>query len=125
MTTHAAICARCPERALCRKLRQPGATCEHWPAAPPGIPTLATRLITETGRWLLKGAPVAPPDVRAARLAICQVCPHWDPAAFANTGRCQHPACGCSKAKHLYATSRCPMGQWEAVSPSDTTTPQQ
>jgi len=117
MIARIAICARCPQRATCRKIRQHDATCEHWPADLPALPTLAVRAMRETAQWLVKGAPLAPPDIRDRRLAICQQCPHWDPAAVLGTGRCKHPGCGCTKAKHLYATSRCPMGQWL---PSDT-----
>lgn len=110
-----AICARCPQRALCRKFLLEDAQCEHWPAPLPGLPTLAMRAAKEVGTWLGKGAHLASEEVITQRRSICAACPHWDAEAFAGTGRCRHPACGCSAAKQRLATSRCPMGQWEAV----------
>lgn len=106
------VCKICPHRALCRIPWQPEAHCEHWPAPLPGIATLAVRAVGEVGRWLAAGAPKAAAELIEKRRAICADCTHWDPAAFANTGRCMHPGCGCSSAKHHLPTSKCPMGQW-------------
>ena len=111
---HLAICKACPERALCRKMFQPGATCEHWPAEQePGLPALAVRAGKEIAHWVAEGMPLAHEEERRRRLEICAACPHWDKQAFLNTGRCRHPKCGCSSAKHALMTSRCPMGKWE------------
>lgn len=109
---HVEICMRCPQRALCRLPRDPAAHCEHWPAPLPGMPALAVRAAKEVGHWIAKGAPKATAEIIEQRRAICAACPHWDPAAFAGTGRCMHPGCGCSSAKHHLPTSKCPMGQW-------------
>lgn len=109
---HLAICTRCPQRAACRKFLQPAAQCEHWPAPLPGIATLAVRAAGEVGRWIAGGARLVSEEVIEERLAICASCPHWDASAFAGTGRCRHPGCGCSGAKQRLATSKCPMGQW-------------
>lgn len=121
MTTAAnlRVCMRCPQRALCRLWQDPTVHCQHWPAPLPGLPTLAVRVVGELGRWIAAGAPKATADLIEKRRAICAACPHWDATAFAGTGRCTHQKCGCSSAKHHLPTSRCPMGQWEALK-SDT-----
>lgn len=112
----AVICKSCPQRATCRKLWEHGATCEHWPVeAEPGIATLAARAGKETARWLLNGAHLASGEVQNERLNQCLACPHWTPEAYLGTGKCSHPSCHCTRAKFAYATSKCPMGKWDAV----------
>lgn len=109
----AVICMSCPERALCRKLFQKDATCEHWPTGvTPGLGTLARRAGTAMVQWIAAGAPLATEAAQQQRLALCQVCPHWDPTAYRGTGSCAHPSCHCTRAKLALATSQCPMGKW-------------
>ncbi len=110
------ICKACPQRATCRKLYQPGATCEHWLVAEaPGLGTLAMRAGSEVLRWAIQGAPLASAEIQAQRQQICTACPHWKPEAYAGTGSCGHPSCHCTRAKLALATSYCPMGKWLAV----------
>ena len=54
-----------------------------------------------------------PEEVLARRRALCQACSHWDPRAFAGTGKCR--LCGCSCWKLHFPKSSCPVGKWAAV----------
>jgi hypothetical protein len=47
---------------------------------------------------------VAPSDVIAARVAVCDACPEWV------GGRCR--VCGCGGLKRHLSTERCPLGKW-------------
>jgi hypothetical protein len=49
---------------------------------------------------------VAPSDVIAARVAVCDECPEWV------GGRCR--VCGCGGLKRHLTTERCPLGKWPA-----------
>ncbi len=80
--------------------------------------TKAGRLRKELTAWLKKGAPIAPREVRAQRLALCLACPLYRPEGNAGLGECGHKACGCvAKAKVALATSKCPLNppKWIAV----------
>lgn len=113
MNRRLAICRTCPQRPLCRKLFEPDATCQHWPAeSDPSLLTLAGRATKAAVQWIAAGAHLAPESIRAERLAICTACPHWDPTGWRGLGRCRHPQCGCTKAKLALATSACPMRKW-------------
>lgn len=110
---NAVICASCPQRAICRKLFDPSATCEHWPVEnAPNMATLAMRVGKETARWLSEGAKLVPADVKEQRGEMCQACPYWNPNAYLGTGSCEHPSCHCTRAKLALATSKCPMDKW-------------
>lgn len=110
---NAVICASCSQRAICRKLFEPGATCEHWPLpVDPSLATLALRAGKETAHWIAAGAKIVPADIKEQRAAICHDCPHWNHAAYLGTGSCGHPSCHCTRAKLALATSKCPMDKW-------------
>jgi hypothetical protein len=52
-----------------------------------------------------------------ARLAVCRTgCAHWSEEAALGTGRCLHPACGCTRLKHHLTTETCPINAWPKVS---------
>ena len=81
------------------------------------MPERAEKLLRSLTNWTTSGFTPTPPDILAAREAICRACPEWDAAALNSTGRCRK--CGCSTwAKLRMATERCPLGKWEAVSVS-------
>lgn len=105
-----AVCRGCKQRAVCRKLWEPGADCEHWPQAEPGLLTLAGRVVKEGARWVRHGLPPAIETVRAERRVICETCAHWDTRG--RLARCRHPSCHCTAAKLWLATSACPMRKW-------------
>jgi hypothetical protein len=84
------------------------------PATPPSLPQQAVSFGKSLINWTTSGFTATPPDILAAREAICRACPEWNSAALNNTGRCRK--CGCSTwAKIRMATERCPIGKWEAV----------
>lgn len=85
-------------------------------SAPPFL-TQAATLMPALGRFAASGFAFTHPDILAEREATCRACPEWDAAALNCTGRCRK--CGCSTwAKLRLATERCPLGKWEAVTPS-------
>lgn len=72
----------------------------------------AYRASKEIGQWAGAGFPTT--ELSKQRLAICEACPHY------NAGRCA--VCGCyMAAKTMMATSKCPVGKWEAVSAASAT----
>jgi len=72
-----------------------------------GIIADAYRAAHEVGKWAVAGFPMT--ELSKDRLAICQKCPHY------SGGRCA--VCGCyMAAKTMMATSKCPIGKWDAVS---------
>lgn len=81
---------------------------------PPSLPKQAATLGKALGNWTASGFAATPPDILAAREAICRACLEWDAAAMGGTGRCAK--CGCSTwAKLRMSTERCPLGKWEPV----------
>ena len=66
--------------------------------------------------WAKAGFQLAPDAVHAERQATCGACEHWKPTAFLGTGSCTK--CGCSGVKLKLATSKCPIGKWDAVNNS-------
>jgi hypothetical protein len=81
---------------------------------PGAIPTAAM----EAGAWLAAGAPLAGEEDRAARRAICGVCPQWLPTE-PGSPLMHCAACKCLAAKLAMATTRCPLGKWGPVKPSE------
>lgn len=65
-------------------------------------------------RFARSGFNATPPEILAARQAICRACPEWEAAALNATGRCRK--CGCSTwAKLRMASEACPLGKWSAL----------
>jgi hypothetical protein len=65
---------------------------------------MAAGLFRSAGRLITQG--VASPEVKAARLAVCDACPHR-----LKSGRCAK--CGCFlAAKTAVAAEACPIGKW-------------
>jgi hypothetical protein len=90
--------------------REGGAMEEEAPEAAPGDHVEATAgqmaagLFRSAGRLITQG--VASPEVKAARLAVCDACPHR-----LKSGRCAK--CGCFlAAKAAVAAEVCPIGKW-------------
>jgi hypothetical protein len=76
------------------------------PPRPPGLLRKAATLARAVTRHVAAGLPAVPPEVKAQRLALCQVCPDLRPNG--NCGRC-----GCVVAvKTGWALEECPAGKW-------------
>lgn len=71
---------------------------------------LITGAASELAKWAAGGFKVATPEVVAQRAKTCSECPQWDKYAYSGLGRCK--ACGCSGAKQMLATSKCPESRW-------------
>jgi predicted Zn-ribbon and HTH transcriptional regulator len=71
-------------------------------------------LPSSIAKWTLEGFPVSSKDIFDERLNLCKSCDEWDENGFSGTGKCKK--CGCStQAKLRMATSKCPIGKWNAV----------
>jgi predicted Zn-ribbon and HTH transcriptional regulator len=66
--------------------------------------------------WAKAGFQLAPSEVYASRLDTCKTCDSWSNNAFLGAGSCAK--CGCSGVKLKLATSKCPIGKWDAVNNS-------
>ncbi len=79
--------------------------------------TKAGRLRKELTAWLKKGAPIAPREVRAQRLAICEACSYYKADGNFGLGECRFPSCNCSRVKLALGNARCPHNppKWNAV----------
>ena len=61
-------------------------------------------------RNALNGGKTASAETQAARLALCNICPH-----LTAERRCAHRACGCwIDAKIKLASESCPIKKWES-----------
>ena len=80
--------------------------------AGPTMTEMAANLIRHTSDIAKSGFRLAPEDIVEARLSTCRRCAYWDESARLGLGKCNHPQCGCSKAKHIFSASRCPIGLW-------------
>lgn len=87
------------------------------PTPRPTLMTKWTRLKIELKAWRQAGYPVASKATRRQREAICKACPKWSAKGNWGLGECTHPKCGCTKAKIMLATSKCPDGKWDAEPP--------
>jgi len=77
------------------------------------LPFQAMQLGRAMAGFAASGFRRVPDEILRQREGICHACEHWDPSAFAGTGRCKK--CGCSCWKLHFPRSACPMGEWSAV----------
>ena len=80
--------------------------------------TKAQRATREIRHWIVAGMPIAPKEVRLARLAFCERCAFYAADGNWGLGECRAPGCGCSRVKAAFANSRCPHPdgpRWDAV----------
>lgn len=88
------------------------------PLPPPTLADMADHLGGALVKWAARGFPIAPREERLARLRMCEGgpgqprCQHWKPAARLGLGKCNHPSCGCTRAKTFLATEKCPIKKW-------------
>lgn len=83
---------------------------------PPTITDMAKSFFKSAAVFVASGLARTPLEPLQARLDACKVCRYWNPEGFAGTGSCRQ--CGCStQVKLRMATSECPMGYWQAVTP--------
>lgn len=71
----------------------------------PGTVSKVIRFTKAAVRHVINGLPTASDPERERRLALCQVCEHFD------AGKCRK--CGCRLAnKAAWALESCPVGKW-------------
>ena len=79
---------------------------------PPTIAEMAKNFAGAMTAWAASGFKTVDESVYRHRLSVCRECPYWKENARGGLGKCEHPSCGCSKAKHWLQTSVCPAGKW-------------
>jgi hypothetical protein len=82
---------------------------------PDDLGTVAGNFINAMKSWQQAGRPVVSKTIWNERLAICRGCEWWQEVAKTKIARCKK--CGCSSAKLLLGTSKCPLNppKWDAV----------
>ena len=80
---------------------------------PDDLGQVAKNFIKAMQNWQKAGRPVVSKTVWNKRLATCRGCSWWQELAKTKIARCRK--CGCSSAKLLLGTSRCPLNppKWD------------
>lgn len=80
---------------------------------PDDLGTVAKNFLGAMTSWQKAGRPVVSKETWKLRLSICRSCEWWQEIAKTQVARCKK--CGCSSAKLLLGTSRCPLNppKWE------------
>ena len=83
---------------------------------PDELGTVAGNFVNAMKSWQSAGRPVVSKTIWNERLAICRGCEWWQEIAKTKIARCKK--CGCSSAKLLLGTSKCPLNppKWNSVS---------
>lgn len=83
---------------------------------PDDLGTVAKNFVSAMINWQQAGRPVVSKKVWKQRLATCRGCEWWQEIAKTNIARCRK--CGCSSAKLLLGTSKCPLNppKWNSIS---------
>lgn len=78
----------------------------------PGLMVQAQNLVSDMVQWAKSGFAMAPDDLLAERVAVCETCEHWGGRRGDSLvkGRCR--LCGCNGIKLALATSKCPASKW-------------
>lgn len=78
---------------------------------------LAKNLSNALKKWKSQGYPVVTKGVLNERLELCRDCKWWQELGNSTLARCR--ACGCSSAKLLMGTTRCPLNppRWKESLP--------
>jgi len=71
-------------------------------------------LVKEAPAIIKSGFKQVPEEVYEKRLQLCRTCYFWKASGNLGMGKCEHPKCGCSKAKLKLQISACPAGVWGA-----------
>lgn len=71
------------------------------------IKSVAGNFIGSLKAWQKAGRPIVSKTVWNERLGICRSCSWWQEVAKTKIARCKK--CGCSSAKLLLGTSKCPL----------------
>lgn len=74
------------------------------------IKAMLSNFITESVKLAKSGFKLTSEEEFHRRLEICRKCSFWDEAARNGLGKCRK--CGCTKLKHWYSTSHCPIKLW-------------
>ena len=74
---------------------------------PTDIKSVAGNFIGSLKKWQTSGRPVVTKADWEFRLKTCRECSWWQEFAKTKIARCKK--CGCSSAKLLLATSKCPL----------------
>lgn len=80
---------------------------------PDDLGTVAKNFINAMKSWQSAGRPIVGKTAWNKRLSICRSCEWWSEIANTQIARCKK--CGCSSAKLLLATSKCPLNppKWD------------
>lgn len=83
---------------------------------PDDLGTVAKNFVGAMLNWQKSGRPVVSKKVWKTRLATCRGCEWWQEIAQTKIARCKK--CGCSSAKLLLGTSKCPLNppKWDSES---------
>lgn len=99
--------------------REPGTYCEPFPSAKThsgqNVKTLTIGAMLkgfaeESAKFAKSGFKMTTEAEFHRRLEICRGCSFWDEKARGGLGKCRK--CGCTKMKHWFSTSHCPMRLW-------------
>lgn len=82
---------------------------------PDDLGTVAGNFVNAMKSWQSAGRPVVSKTIWNERLAICRGCEWWQEIAKTKIARCKK--CGCSSAKLLLGTSKCPLNppKWNSI----------
>lgn len=80
---------------------------------PDDLGTVAKNFVSSMVSWQKAGRPIVSKTTWKRRLSICRGCSWWQEIAKTQIARCSK--CGCSSAKLLLGTSRCPLNppKWD------------
>ncbi len=88
--------------------------------AEPAPAELAVNFVGAMERWAAAGFAIVSAEQYGVRAAACEACELWDGKARLGLGKCNAPACGCTKFKRWLATEQCkhPAGsRWPKLNP--------
>jgi hypothetical protein len=82
---------------------------------PNDIKSVAGNFLSSLITWQNAGRPVVSKSVWDYRLSTCRSCKWWQEIAKTKIARCKK--CGCSSAKLLLGTSKCPLNppKWNKI----------
>ena len=82
---------------------------------PDDLGTVAKNFIGAMKSWQKAGRPIVTKTIWNERLSICRGCEWWSEIGKTHIARCKK--CGCSSAKLLLGTSKCPLNppKWSNV----------
>ena len=79
------------------------------------IKSVAGNFIQSLKKWQSAGRPIVSKTIWNNQIKICRNCEWWQEISHTKIARCRK--CGCSSAKLLLGTSKCPLNppKWETT----------